>query len=260
MFFKVYKYLQFIFSANSPKGNGIHPHIVRNLVSENFIFHRILYESKITGLRKRISNDKTLIDNIRYGAPSKTRNKKMIPVSETMKITGISHKLGVLLFNLVNNFKPETILELGTGIGISTIYLALGNPQANVITIEGSREKSDYARNILLQEGISNVQFYTGSFDEILPIKLRDIVHPLLVFIDGNHRFEPTIEYFNSLMKYVNESTIIIFDDIHWSREMERAWKYISANENVRLSIDIFRAGIVFFNKELPKQHILIKY
>ena len=82
----------------------------------------------------------------------------------------------------------------------------------------------------------------------------------MLLFIDGNHKYEPALRYFNIIRKYAKEDTIIIFDDIHWSAEMESAWKMITADENVSVSIDVFRCGIVFFKKGIAKECFSVNY
>ncbi len=240
--------------------NRQYPKIVQDLISDIFVFMEFPYEEKIRSLRQKIKNDKIFINSTSYGAPSKLQFKHRLSTAEIMKITGVPHKTGKLLFALAKKIQPSTILELGTGIGISTFYLALGYPEANLVTIEGSQEKSDYAKNLLNQEGFSDIQFCTGYFDDLLPLKIAELTHPLLAFIDGNHRYSSTVEYFNILINYANDNTIIIFDDIYWSKEMERAWRYISLNEKVRISIDTFHSGIIFFNRELPKQQIKLNF
>ncbi|MEJ7676870.1 MAG: hypothetical protein WKG06_03130 [Segetibacter sp.] len=57
------------------------------------------------------------------------------------------------------------------------------------------------------------------------------------------------------------ESSVFIFDDIHWSKEMEEAWKYIQQHSAVTLTIDLFFIGIVFFRREQKvPQHFVIRF
>lgn len=260
MLYQIFSYIKFIFSAKSPQRIKFKSGMTHKLISDVFNYKEIADEEKIIRLRKEIANDRKQIHNITLGAPSKVNSRPSINVAKIMKITGVSHKTGILLHTFAKQFAPATILELGTGIGISTLYMALGQPEAQIITIEGSKEKSDYAENLFKREGLNNVQFYKGTFDKILTRKIQELKHPLLVFIDGDHSFRPTINYFNIISKHANEDTIIIFDDIHWSKEMGKAWNYISANESLSLIIDIFHLGIVFFNKKLAEQKIILKY
>jgi predicted O-methyltransferase YrrM len=145
-------------------------------------------------------------------------------------------------------------------MGISAAYLAMGNKNAILTTIEGCSNIAERAKLNIKSLGLQNIQIINGSFDEILPVFLHSIDRLDLAFIDGNHKEIPTINYFEQcLLKSVNTSCFI-FDDIHWSKEMENAWSYIVKHEMVTLSIDLYSMGIVFFRKELSKQHFIIRF
>jgi predicted O-methyltransferase YrrM len=82
-----------------------------------------------------------------------------------------------------------------------------------------------------------------------------------LLFVDGNHRKEATLEYFNIFLEKATPQSIFIFDDIHWSKEMEEAWKLIQQHNSVTLTIDLFFLGMVFFSKDFKvKQHFPIRF
>ena len=98
---------------------------------------------------------------------------------------------------------------------------------------------------------MNNIKIFEGPFDEILPGFLTAGFTPGLVFIDGNHRKEPVIKYFNQMAEISDRKTVIIIDDINYSNEMTEAWKEIKLHEKVSVSIDIFRMGIVFSGREL---------
>ena len=135
------------------------------------------------------------------------------------------------------------------------------NANANVITMEGSSEIAAVAKKHFQYLGLKNIEQVTGNFDETLPGVLSRNAQLDFVFIDGNHRLEPTMRYFEWLKPHVHENTVLIFDDIHWSKEMELAWKKIQADEMVTLTIDLFFIGMVFFRKENKvKQHFSVRY
>jgi predicted O-methyltransferase YrrM len=161
---------------------------------------------------------------------------------------------------LAREFKPAEIIEMGTGIGISTAYLAKACPGSRVITIEGDKEKMAYAARALVQMGLENVFMKVGSFNEILPDILLHAKHPVMVFIDGDHSYVKTLEYFGEIKKYATKETIIIFDDIRWSEGMERAWCAIKQDKDTVLCIDLFFMGIVFFRGGMPKQDFVINF
>ena len=109
--------------------------------------------------------------------------------------------------------------------------------------------------------GINNVQMIRGNFDKTLEPLLKGIEKLDFVFVDGNHRYQPTINYFHLLKPKMQEQSILIFDDIHWSKEMEAAWDEIKKDPSISLTIDLFFIGIVFFRKEqLVKQDFSIQY
>src|SRR5690606_30753422 len=80
-----------------------------------------------------------------------------------------------------------------------------------------------------------------------------------LMFIDGDHNGERTVSYFESLLKNIHNNSIVILDDIYWSKDMTEAWQKIIKDEKVTVSIDTFQWGIIFFRKEQPKQHFIIR-
>ena len=94
----------------------------------------------------------------------------------------------------------------------------------------------------------------TGSFEEKLSEVAESGIKPGLIFIDGNHRKDPVLKYFNLLAGLSDNNTVIVIDDIYYSPEMEEAWNEIKLSEKVSATIDIFRMGIVFFRKGINHQ------
>ena len=166
-----------------------------------------------------------------------------------------------LLFRIVQHYKPKTIVELGTSFGISSSYLAFGFANTTVYTLEGASSIAAIAKNNFVSLGLHNVQLLEGDFSKTIP-QLFSVINKVdLAFIDGNHRKQPTLEYFTQLLKFSTPSTILIFDDIHWSAEMEEAWAVIKQHPAVTLTIDLFFIGIVFFNADINhKQHFTIRF
>ncbi len=146
-------------------------------------------------------------------------------------------------------------------MGVTTSYLALSNNTSAVLSIEGSYEISKLASTTLKNQRFKNITLLNGTFEEVLPNVLKNSHQSWdFVFLDGNHRYIATKEYFNQILPYLNENSIVVLDDIHWSKEMEKAWKEIYTLKEITLSIDLFFMGIVFFNKNLTKQHFNIRF
>ena len=71
---------------------------------------------------------------------------------------------------------------------------------------------------------------------------------------------QATLNYFEQCIPYINNNSLFIFVDIHWSEEMEEAWEEIKKNKNVTLTVDLFQLGLVYFHKELTKQDFVIRF
>ena len=107
----------------------------------------------------------------------------------------------------------------------------------------------------------NNIEQEIGNFNEKLPEVLAGINTVEMAFIDGNHRYQPTLNYFNLLIEKANENTILVFDDIYWSPEMTRAWTEIKKDPRITLTIDIYRFGIAFMHREkLAKEDFVLRY
>jgi len=214
----------------------------------------------IENLKQQLIDNKEEIEITDLGAGSKTGNNNIKTISQIARNSSKPKKLGRLLYRLSAEFKPTHILELGTSFGLSTSYMALGSPGTKITTIEGCPNISSVANNNFAQLNINNIKLYTGNFDAVLPGILETIPELNLVFIDGNHKKEPTIRYFKQCLENSVNDTCLIFDDIHWSDEMEEAWNYIKENKRVSLTVDLFYMGLVFFRKELTKENFVIRY
>jgi predicted O-methyltransferase YrrM len=162
---------------------------------------------------------------------------------------------------MIKYYQPQTILELGTSLGITTSYLSLAKPDSKLITIEGSNEIAEVAKRNIRDLEIRNTGIIEGNFDNMLSSVVSDLSSVDFAFIDGNHRKEPTERYFQQLLTKTHNNSILIFDDIHWSKEMEEAWEIIKINAAVTCSIDLFFIGIIFFRQEFKAtQHFVIRF
>jgi predicted O-methyltransferase YrrM len=212
----------------------------------------------ITALRKRLLQNYDKIPINDMGAVPGTKEKI---ISKLASQASIPEKYGKVLFNIVQYFKPQSIVELGTCLGLGTAYIAAAGPSARIMTIEGSESLSDIAKQNFNSLKFNNIDSVMGHFDAKLPEVLARLERIDLAFIDGNHRYEPTLGYFNLLMEKTTEKTILVFDDIYWSREMTEAWTAIKKDPRVSLTIDIYRLGIVFMRKDkLAKEDFVLRY
>ncbi|MBK6263983.1 class I SAM-dependent methyltransferase [Marivirga sp. S37H4] len=194
-----------------------------------------------------------------YGAGSKVMVSNQRKVKDIAKNSLSSPRFSQLLYTLIRHFKFKEIIELGTCLGINTAYMAKANPQAQVYTFEGDENLIKVAKGILKNE--ANVDFIAGNIDQTLADHLSLRNNKIdLVYIDANHTYKATINYFHQLLAYHHPHSIFIFDDIHWSKEMKKAWNEIKSHTAVSTSVDIFDAGMVFFNPDFRKQDFILEY
>jgi len=256
------KYFQYYYNASNSKGHGVHSPFV-------FEFIRFVKNDKkryevyppIESLRKKLLSDPTMIEVNDFGAGSTVIKSNHRAVNKMAASSLKPVKFAQLLFRMVQFYQPKTILELGTSFGITTAYLAAGNPHATVITMEGADAIASIAAANFSQLDLHNIELIRGDFNQTLDHTLS--IHPSIdfAFIDGNHRMEPTLEYFKKILEHSHDQTILVFDDIHWSQGMEDAWQMIQQHEAVTLTIDLFFIGIVFLRKDFKvKLHFSIRF
>ncbi len=211
--------------------------------------------------RQALLKDERVLKIEDMGAGSRLVSSPERRVKDLAKSALKPPKYAQLLYRLVRHYTPQNIIELGTSLGITTNYLSFANPDAYITTIEGSKEVLAIAREQFDRTGVKNINPVCGNFDDVLPGILSSLKKADLVYIDGNHRKEPTVRYFHQLLPYCHENSILVFDDIHWSPEMEGAWRIIREHPSVRTSIDIFFLGFIFFRKGFrEKQDFSIRF
>lgn len=258
----IYKYFRFKAVASNAKGHGVHSPFVYNLIRNVLLDKREFYAYEaIEDCRKDLLKDKRVLNIEDFGAGSRSQKSNQRTVSAIAHSSLKPKKFSQLLFRIVNYYQPGNILELGTSLGITSAYLASANDNAKVVTMEGSEEIAAIAQSNFQKLHLKNISLLVGNFDQQLPVFLTNVEKLDIVFIDGNHRLEPTLRYFEMLLSKIHEGSILIFDDIHWSKEMEMSWKQIQEHPLVTVTVDLFFIGLVFFRKENKvKQHFQINF
>lgn len=255
------KYLHYYLTAANGKGHGTHSPFVFEFITKllNDKRHYPEYDSVET-LRKRLQHDKSILSVRDFGAGSATGTNRQRSIASIARNVAKPRALGQLLFRMARHYQPNTLLELGTSLGITTAYLSLARPGARVVTMEGANEIAAVAQRNFEALQLYNIEIREGNFDETLAAVIEELPRIDFAFIDGNHRREPTGRYFQQMLPKLHNDSVLVFDDIHWSREMEDAWKSIREHAAVRCSIDLFFIGIVFFRQEFrDKQDFVIR-
>lgn len=246
------KYLRYYFSSKGK--HSVHSPLVFDFINQvvnvahNAINPSAEYE------RKRLESSHNTIDFIDFGKSGKTYQKKIKSIAKnSLK----SRKYAQLLGKIVQHFKPKRIIELGTSLGVTTSYLAY-DKSVSVTTLEGSEQVAQEAQQVWKNLKLSQIKCITGDFNHTLNEVAKESFD--LVYIDGNHRCEPTLTYFDTLTKNSHKKTIFIFDDIHYSPSMEKAWKQIKNRPEVSITIDLFFIGIVWIDPSLSKENFVLRY
>ena len=256
------KFLQYYFTASNGKGHGTHSPFVFDFITK-VLNDKTRYAAyaMIENLRKQMLRDQTVLSIEDFGAGSAVSKTDERTVASIAKNAAKPKKYGQLLYRIVKTYRPQTILELGTSLGITTSYLSLANPGARIITLEGASSLAAVAKKNFNTLQIKNIELIEGNFDNTLSSSVLQLSPVNFVFVDGNHRHEPTVSYFQQILPHTNNDSILVFDDIHWSRDMEKAWESIKADKSVRCTIDLFFIGIVLFRREFKeKQHFVIRF
>lgn len=254
-------YLTYLAFSKHRKGYGIHSPFVFSLVLD--VFRNKIDPDivcTIEKIRKSLLADTRSIYVTDLGAGSRIMKSKLRKVSDIARYSSVPKKYGILLANMARNFGKSGILEFGTSLGVSTMYMAAFCPDTEIITMEGCPATSGIAKENFRKSGMNNIKMLTGSFDELLPELKRKALSPGLVFIDGNHRREPVLKYFNEIAEMTGQDSVVIIDDIHASRSMSDAWKEIKKHEKVTTSVDVFRMGMVFFRSGMARYDYTVRY
>ncbi|MBX2910610.1 MAG: class I SAM-dependent methyltransferase [Cyclobacteriaceae bacterium] len=212
---------------------------------------------RIERLRNTLLKDQTPVPNDDPGAGPRLDKKGKKTISRIAK-NSLSPPWASRLYQRIIQYNDsKNIVELGTSLGLNTLYLA-EKEGARVSTFEGSTALAHMALTHFGLFEKENINLIEGNIDRTLPEFLQNTGKIDFALMDANHRHEPTLRYFNLLARRLTDKSILAVDDIHWSREMERAWETLHRHELVYGSIDLYRCGLLFFDPALNKQHFIL--
>ncbi|MBB3054670.1 O-methyltransferase [Mucilaginibacter gotjawali] len=241
----------------------------RHGVHSPFVYHlidKVIYDfapkkvyTQVENLRKQLLHDERVITVTDLGAGSLVNNNRQKRIGDIAKNALKPPGLAQLLYRLAADLQPSSIIELGTCLGTTSIYLQNAAPAAKVYTLEGCPETAAIAKETFGKAGVGNIELITGNFDNTLPGIIKKLDKLDFVFVDGNHQKDATLRYFEWCLPKAHENTLLIFDDIYWSEGMKEAWNEIKAHPQVTVTVDLFWIGLVFFKPGQVKEHFLVK-
>lgn len=209
-------------------------------------------------LRKQLLKDNREIEITDLGVGSRTNAGNIRKISQMAKTSAVNRKYGKLLKRIAEHYQLKSCLELGTSLGLGSCYLGQGAEY--VITVEGCPNIQYEAVMNSEKLGLTNTEFINAEFSEVLDDLLVKVENLDLLYVDGNHGYEPTMRYFNKAMEHLHDNAFIIFDDINWSDEMRKAWDEICADNRIHVSMELFRMGIVLKRPHQAKEHFVLKF
>lgn len=147
-----------------------------------------------------------------------------------------------LIYSLASEYRPQTILELGTNVGISASYLAAAG--GNVTTLESSPYRLRLAEKLHRSLNLHNIMYVQGLFSDTLKRTLEAMPAVELAFVDGHHQYQATLDYFEAIAVQAAPGCVFVFDDIRWSKGMRRAWKRLKSDERFEVATDLGGMGV----------------
>ncbi|MHA6247711.1 O-methyltransferase [Pontibacter sp. CAU 1760] len=250
-----------LYRAHAFKLHGVHSPFVFDL------YHHVMQHtgyfpaySRVETLRNKLLKDNRTIKVTDLGAGSAVLPTKERKVKDIAHTSAKPLKYGQLLFRLANHFQPSTVFELGTSLGITTAYLAEARHTARIHTFEGCPNIARAAKQNFRYLGLKNIELVQGNLDQTLQEAILKVKQLDFVFFDGNHRYTPTMTYFEQCLTKHHEHSVFVMDDIYWSSEMKRAWRDIKNHPQVMQTIDLFFIGLVFFRTTQPKEHFTLHF
>lgn len=247
------QYLRFFYAARTKY--DVHSPFIYQLLKDVIEDDRHYYIfDEVALLRQKLRRDKRRIKVKDYGAGSVVQHPSIRTVKDIAKYSAISPAVGQFLFRLVHFCQPGQLLELGSSLGISAAYQAAAVRRAKFITIEGDPTLAQIAAGHLQQLELSQVDVLTGAFAEQLPDALERLSSLDYLYLDGDHRAAASLRYFEQCLPYAHADSVFVIADIYWSREMQQAWQQMCKHDAVRLTVDLFDVGLLFFRKEQQEQ------
>ncbi len=252
-------YLHYQLLSWHANGHGVHSPYLFDMVRQCFIPAR---EEEpfiwIEEHRRQLSRDRTKIAVTDRGAGSKKLGQTR-KVCDIANCSAVAPKYGRLLAHLVQWSGASSVLELGSSVGLGSMYLS-HFLEGKLVSIDACPETVAFARSQHTKWSNKDVNFLEGEFTKILPALHEASMKFDLVYIDGNHTYQGTMENFQLLHPLTHQESILVFDDIYWSEGMREAWHEIRRHPSVTASVDIWQMGIVFMRPELSKEQFCIRY
>ncbi len=240
------------FKVHSPFVFELVDDILRNLPEEDFM-------NDIEHLRTEMKQSGEMLIKTDLGAGGQKNRHYELPLRHIARTSLQNSRSCRRMLALARFIGARNMLELGASLGISSLYLAKGLPDAKLSTIEACPQTAAKARENFNKLDAHNIDLIVKDAGEAIRSFGVEQEPFDFVYFDANHRYKPTLEYFNAMLKYSHEGSVFVFDDIHWSEEMSKAWSEIIQHDKVSISLDFYSFGLLFFRKRFERQNFRLK-
>ena len=253
-------FIRFRARARHRQGRGVHPPFAHQFIREVVFGKDLPGLEGIEDLRGILRGNRKTLKVSDLGAGSRQGPGELRSIRKLVKYSAVNAKKGRLLARIARHLQFPVMIELGTGTGISSLYLGMSCPQAKVLSCEGSPAIAALARQNIRQLGVSNIEVCDDVFLEWLPRVLNQSAGELFVFLDGDHRGERLLQYCNMIIDSGLSRAVIVLDDIHWSGDMNLAWKTLLKRSEISLSLELYNTGIIFYGYDIQKSHFVVNF
>ncbi|MCE5226042.1 MAG: SAM-dependent methyltransferase [Porphyromonadaceae bacterium] len=239
------------------KGYGVHSPFVYNVITKVIEESGSYYPlSDIALTRLKLHYREEMVS---YPDKRNKEKSKQQTIGHLVQKKAISPKQGALLFKLTNYFKPVHILQIGTTMGLSSLYLTSYASGLRCIALESLPEFAAVARETL-KEARNQIDLRVGNYLNLLPQAIQDLKQLDFVFFNTPNDELSCSLLFNECVKHVHQETVFVFVGIKSSAKMRKIWAEICSHPDVTVTIDLYSLGIVFFNNKLHKRNYITYY
>ena len=251
MSWRILQFFKHFFGSNSR--HGTHSPFVFELIRSCIYAREPKLPQAHHQVFSQLEKNQGEVEGRDHGAGSWKRQK----IAERAKKSSVPRFQAELLFRLSSYFKPEVCAELGTNVGKSLTALALAHEGGRFIGVEGNEALSKIADEQLKRLNLLNAQIVHKSFDEWIAQNEQKLD---MVFLDGDHHYEPTLRYVEQLLPMMSQRGVLIMHDIYWSPEMLAAWKKLQQRNATLVFIDLFFVGIICKGRPQAGQSFRVRF
>jgi predicted O-methyltransferase YrrM len=148
------------------------------------------------------------------------------------------------LYFLMLELQPDRVLELGTAHGLSGLHIiaaleASQRGHLNTVELDPTRRALAVTAFERFFPGSNRWTSVESSFSDGLPGLAEDVAPIDVIFEDGPHTYEATMEAFEGSIACLKPGGLYIVDDICFDPQQEQAWVAIRNDRRIEASLEV---------------------